>query len=396
MKNALILSMILSIITATTVLLVESSPSLRNIIVPDGETPRQIDLSINEAIEQVPLHDLIRTHFETFADQTIAKPFYIAETFINHEGNIIHSYYKPENLSKWFNSNHTLRDPITNLHTHKTRIYKTYADSDKLEIASPDELAREGLWNDIFEPFTIEEEGDIIKIIPRGSFIDYAALEHFLQSHTQQPCINSRCCLDLNNVASLGKIPPEIFNHTPKIIKLNFGEHDLSEPYLEETDTGYLPPSITNLSHLEELNAIGCGLSTLPHGFRNLRNLRKLYLKDNYFPELSEEILELNRLEKLDLSFNQISTIPTAIERLQSLRKLNLCANELRTLPATIGQLQQLEKINLLGNSFPEIPTILLNMPQLKTISITINRRSSMFRKALAELQSRGVEVRTS
>lgn len=123
-----------------------------------------------------------------------------------------------------------------------------------------------------------------------------------------------------------------------------------------------LPDEIGNLTHLESIDLISCGLKSLPDSFKNLKNLKKIRLAGlpmNIFPEI---LTDLENLESLEINAT-LAKIPDSLSKLKKLKQLNLSGslNEarmeitgkgdenlyLRPIPEAIGKLENLEELNL-------------------------------------------------
>ncbi|RYD69693.1 MAG: hypothetical protein EOP55_23520, partial [Sphingobacteriales bacterium] len=124
-----------------------------------------------------------------------------------------------------------------------------------------------------------------------------------------------------------------------------------------------LPDEIGNLSQLESLSLISCGVDDLPDAIVNLKKLTELNLiglSMNRFPEV---ITELENLEALTI-MQSIKKLPDSLINLKKLRNLNLnsALNDgnmevadiikeeklyLRPIPEVIGKLENLEDLDL-------------------------------------------------
>ncbi len=197
--------------------------------------------------------------------------------------------------------------------------------------------------------------------------------------------------LDLSNMG-ISKIPPEIGN-LYNLRKLSIGNtyydtflerYSMDEP---ENTIIEIPLSIFGLSNLEELDASGIGLKSIPKEIGCLRklsvlklgsatrfwyqygsqedreiyvynaltslpveigaliNLKVLYLNNNQLTALPSEIWNLVNLEELYLNDNQLTAIPAEIKNLVRLRCLNIKNNPIVRLPKEIGKLTCLEEL---------------------------------------------------
>lgn len=146
-----------------------------------------------------------------------------------------------------------------------------------------------------------------------------------------------------------------------------------------------LPNEIGNLTLLESLHLVSCGLENLPKSFVNLKKLKELNLRGlpmNTFPEV---ITQLENLEILEIS-QPLAKLPDELSNLKNLRKLNLNSalnganmdvagsffNEkiyLKPIPEVIGKLKNLEDLNLAICGVFDI-TPILPLKKLKKLNL--------------------------
>lgn len=88
-------------------------------------------------------------------------------------------------------------------------------------------------------------------------------------------------------------------------------------------------------------------LQLLPESIGILKNLKRLYLRDNQLTSLPDSIGNLQFLENLDVFNNQINSLPEPIGNLKALKRLDLSNNYIENLPSSIGCLESLEKLGL-------------------------------------------------
>ena len=134
-----------------------------------------------------------------------------------------------------------------------------------------------------------------------------------------------------------------------------------------------IPPSIGELSHLEELFVNSNELRTLPPEIGLLTELRVLDLTDNKLSVLPEELGNLSKLESLNLSRNLLVSLPSRIGGLSRLKKLDVRANKLATVPAEIGDLLALVELFLHENDIDCIPEEIGKLSNLITLSLNNN-----------------------
>jgi len=150
-----------------------------------------------------------------------------------------------------------------------------------------------------------------------------------------------------------------------------------------------LPPGISTLRGLEDLDLSWCRLRSLPKELGALTRLTRLSVEGG----------RPARDERGDVAF------PNALRGLKSLRHLDLSCCELRAVPAFIGELQALEHLNLfynqeLGDGAPWVPfakpspltyldlswcrltsmpaAVLSSMPRLRVLNLFCNSFTSL------------------
>ena len=87
------------------------------------------------------------------------------------------------------------------------------------------------------------------------------------------------------------------------------------------------------------------GLKSLPNNWKNLLNLKELFLTKNQFEnesQLFKSLTQLEQLQVLDLSRNNLKSITNDIGKITSLKCLDLSQNCLRSLPQCLGKKNRL------------------------------------------------------
>ena len=157
---------------------------------------------------------------------------------------------------------------------------------------------------------------------------------------------------------------------------------------------GRIPPELSNLTQLEELdlndNRLGGGI---PFELSSLKNLQRLDLSSNLLsggiPPEPGGLGDLNKLEQLNRHEDrQGGPIPTALGRLKNLRSLSLADNRLTgAIPAELGQLRELTNLDLSHNDLTgEIPAELGRLGKLTRLSLKANYLDGEIPAELSEL----------
>ncbi len=146
---------------------------------------------------------------------------------------------------------------------------------------------------------------------------------------------------------------------------------------------------------LEVLDLSGNHLHSLPDDFHRLKNLRIVFLSDNYFTQFPAVLEKCTHLEMIGFKANQIAHIPEnafppqlrwliltnnkidhlpkSIAECTHMQKLMLAGNKLKSLPEGMSALHQLELLRISANLFDELPLWLLSMPRLSWLACAGN-----------------------
>ena len=102
---------------------------------------------------------------------------------------------------------------------------------------------------------------------------------------------------------------------------------------------------------------------------------------------------ENNRIVCLDASEIGLTYIPKGICNLKNLKELWLYENQIKTLPKNIGNLKKLRTLNLNDNQIKTIPENIRNLKNLKGLYLLANPLDEKSKEILEELNSKGVSV---
>jgi len=96
---------------------------------------------------------------------------------------------------------------------------------------------------------------------------------------------------------------------------------------------------------------VGTGLTELPKGFTDLRNLQFVLFTHHPIKELPKDIGKLKRLEYLFIEKAKLTKLPDSIVDIPHLYEINVNKNNIKKLPKDIGKLKdELAVLNLIGN----------------------------------------------
>jgi len=188
--------------------------------------------------------------------------------------------------------------------------------------------------------------------------------------------------LSLNNLTGL--IPPEISNLS-MLTELNLS--------MNWQLSGSIPPEIGSLTALTYLGLSWNKLSgSIPSEFGNLTELTELNLAGNQLSgSIPPEIGDLTALTSLYLGLNQLTDpIPSEIGNLTALTVLNLRTNLLSDpIPPEIGNLIALTKLDVAWNQLTgPIPLGIVNLTTLEWLDLSNNQLSGVIPMELGDLTS--------
>ena len=130
--------------------------------------------------------------------------------------------------------------------------------------------------------------------------------------------------------------------------------------------------------HILGLGLYGCGLTTLPESFGQLKSLQTLEMYENQLTSLPESFGQLKSLQILGIPNNQLTTLPESFGALQSLQELALGSNQLTSLPASFGELKSLEWLSLISNKLTSLPASFGQLKSLQTLEMYENQLTSL------------------
>lgn len=124
----------------------------------------------------------------------------------------------------------------------------------------------------------------------------------------------------------LTQMPKELV-YIKNLKYLDLSENNLGANY--PTKWYALPPEISHMDHLIELNLRGNELKTLPPGIGLMENLKVLDLGFNQLQEFPIELCESTSLREISVANNNISRFPKEIREFKNLRRLMIEFNPL-------------------------------------------------------------------
>ncbi|KAE8806209.1 putative LRR receptor-like serine/threonine-protein kinase [Hordeum vulgare] len=238
--------------------------------------------------------------------------------------------------------------------------------------------------------------------------------------------------IDIGTNHLTGMIPEQLFNNTPHLIDLNFGDNSLSGPMppsiascpmletfvLQRNQlSGPVPPTIFNMSRLQVLilskNTYLTGpipgnksfnLPMLlnfrmggnnfqgPSGLASSRYLKAISLSDNSFVDfIPAWFAELSQLTLLSLAGNGLlGSIPGELSNLTLLNVLDLSSCNLSgKIPEELGEMGQLTYLHLSDNQLTgSFPAFVGNLSRLSMLGIQSNHLTGLVPVIFGNLRS--------
>ena len=164
------------------------------------------------------------------------------------------------------------------------------------------------------------------------------------------------------NHEMLTTFPPDVLNDEVKVIH---AKHNLIKT---------LPPTVSLLVNLVELNLDSNMIETLPIEMAFLNNLQKLDLSKNKLRTIPEPVFGLGNLRSLSLCQNEITYVDLGISKLRQLETLMLANNKLSVLPLALCACVGLKNLNLSSNYISVVPKEIVRLRNLEKLSLPYNK----------------------
>ncbi len=126
--------------------------------------------------------------------------------------------------------------------------------------------------------------------------------------------------------------------------------------YVNQNAFTTLPDEIGALDNVEFLYCEDNRLSTLPRALADMDSLIAMYFTGNRFTEIPPFVFEMHRLTKLQFSKNQLTALPAAIGQMTGLRHFNIAGNQIAVLPDSIAKLTKLRVCDFSDNRIAVLP----------------------------------------
>jgi len=157
-----------------------------------------------------------------------------------------------------------------------------------------------------------------------------------------------------------------------------FGEYEIRSKLihliLSNNNLDDLPPSVFELTDLEDLNLDRNEFEKLPEGLTSLRNLSILSVMNNKLTELPDSLGDLTNLMVLKLDFNDLDSVPESFRNLANLQYLHLCVNKFKSIPDAICFLTSLKELNMKMNEIDSLPKLIGKLSELEVLDVSFNK----------------------
>jgi Leucine-rich repeat (LRR) protein/serine/threonine protein phosphatase PrpC len=155
-----------------------------------------------------------------------------------------------------------------------------------------------------------------------------------------------------------------------------------------------VPPHISLLRHLTELDLCNNMLTAVPPHLSVLTSLTVLKLAGNYIRVLPGVVVQhLTRLEHLELQGNMLAALPPEIENLQRLSSLTVERNRLASLPRELERLTTLRVFHVYENRLTAMPTSLAALTSIGRLGLHANRIGAVDLDLCAQLQGGALDL---
>ncbi|VDO70422.1 unnamed protein product [Heligmosomoides polygyrus] len=134
-----------------------------------------------------------------------------------------------------------------------------------------------------------------------------------------------------------------------------------------------LPETIAHCISLTHLGLNDVSLTQLPADIGQLANLRSLEARDNLIRTLPASITLLKNLQVVDLGQNELDQLPAEMGCLEALKELYIDSNDLEALPEQITKCKLLEQLDASENRLSTLPEEFGDLSQLTDVNLSDN-----------------------
>ncbi|KAL3854054.1 hypothetical protein ACJMK2_013336 [Sinanodonta woodiana] len=154
----------------------------------------------------------------------------------------------------------------------------------------------------------------------------------------------------------------------------------------------WIPAEIFLLSNLQILDLTNNYFTEISSEVMGLTNLKKFIMRRNALLRLPKELFTLKYLEYLDLSESYLEEIPSCVSDLKMLKGLYLCHNKIKHISEEICNCENLLELQLHNNELESLPDKLFKLRKLEELTLDNNKlkRLPLMLDKLVRLQETG------
>ncbi len=239
--------------------------------------------------------------------------------------------------------------------------------ADVLTITSFEELAN--------IPTNSAKRAEIVRLFLRGARdpVTDDDLEGLSATKLQQ--------LDLSEIDRMEKVPQKVWSFK-----------GLTSLWLAYNGFKEIPDGVTNLTALTYLNLDGNSITNVPEdSLKGVTKLRWLRLNGNQISELPDSLSALKDMRRLYMRQNRLTAVPEVVKKWPELEDLVLDDNQgITSVPDWVGtDLPKLKSLSLKGCPIEKLPADLSGLRGLSTLNVADCKFSSeeveRVRKALGD-----------
>ena len=174
--------------------------------------------------------------------------------------------------------------------------------------------------------------------------------------------------LDLRDIDQ--KIIPGFIGKITSLKTLHLGyRHSRIHP--DENKKIVLPKELGKLRNLKTLT-LGFEISEIPQWVWNLSNLQNLSIKNDNITEIPPGLGKLRNLHRLEIEGEKIDTLPSETGELSSLKILKIECPKLKVLPDSFAKLVNLKKFDFSKCNLHNLPSYICNWEKLRKLIISM------------------------
>ncbi|WP_027003712.1 leucine-rich repeat domain-containing protein [Hugenholtzia roseola] len=186
----------------------------------------------------------------------------------------------------------------------------------------------------------------------------------------QNPLEIEELCIGLKE-RNLTSIPDEIVEL--KNLKKIFIKNIIFKDFSKDIE------KLSKLSKLTSIDIVACSITHIPSNISLLKSVEVLSFHHTKFSNLPEEFCDLENLLYLNIREAQALTkLPQNFGKLKKLEYLEIVRTRITSLPESIGECKNLLHINLISNNLNKLPSNFGNLENLSYLTLANNKLSNL------------------